>query len=127
MTRQSIDIEAFHHGEAPIPAASRIGNFVMTGAISGYDVKTKSHVEGLEAQAELMFSHLHAILEAAGAAPKDVLRMTFYVKTPEARAAINAQWVKSFPDPASRPARHTINYETPKGAYMQCDALAVIS
>jgi 2-iminobutanoate/2-iminopropanoate deaminase len=127
MARKSIDIAAYNHGETPIPSASRIGNYVMTGAISGYDIDVKAHVDGIEAQAALMFKHLLAILQAAGAEPKDVLRMTFYVKTPDARAAINAEWVKVFPDAASRPARHIINYETPKGSWMQCDALAVIT
>jgi hypothetical protein len=52
--------------------------------------------------------------------------MTFYVKTPAVRDAINKEWVAMFPDPNSRPARHTINYETPAGSFLQCDAVAVI-
>ena len=126
MRRKSIDVEAFNHGEIPIPAACRVDNIVYTGAISGYDVRTKTHAEGLQAQCALMFSHLAAVLAAAGAGPEHVVRMTFYVKTPDARPVINGEWVKLFPDPASRPARHTINYETPKGSLMQCDAVAVL-
>lgn len=127
MSRKSINVATFHHGDAPIPAASRVGNIVYTGAISGYDVQTRQHVDGLEAQARLMFMHLRDVLLAACARPEDVVRMTFFVKSPEARAAINAEWVALFPDPDSRPARHILNYEPPKGALMQCDAVAVIT
>ncbi|BBE33273.1 RidA family protein [Sphingosinicella microcystinivorans] len=126
MRRKSIDIDGYRHIGAPIPVASRIDNIVYTGAISGFDLDKGEHVEGLEAQAELMFTHLKAVLEAAGATPEDVVRMTFYVKTPEARKAINAEWVKLFPDEASRPARHILNYETPRASQMQCDAVAVL-
>jgi enamine deaminase RidA (YjgF/YER057c/UK114 family) len=126
VARQNIDIDAFHHGAIPIPAACRVDNIVVTGAISGYDVQTGRHAEGMQAQCALMFSHLAAVLAAAGAGPEHVVRMTFYVKSPEARPFINDEWVKLFPDPASRPARHTINYETPKGSLMQCDAMAVL-
>lgn len=127
MRRRSINTDTFNHGELPIPAASRVDNVVYTGAISGYDITARAHAEGLEAQCALMFSHLKAILAAAGASPEDVVRMTFYAKTPEVRAAINVEWVKLFPDPASRPARHVIGHETPKGSFVQCDAVAVIA
>jgi enamine deaminase RidA (YjgF/YER057c/UK114 family) len=127
MRRTSIEIEDFHHGEAPIPVACRVDNIVYTGAISGYDAKSRRHVEGLEAQAALIFRHLREVLAKAGASPEDVVRMTFYVKTPEARPVINREWVTMFPDAASRPARHIINYETPKDSLLQCDAVAVIA
>lgn len=124
--RQSIEIDGFAHKGQPIPVASRVDNIVYTGAISGYDMATGEHADGLEAQAELMFQHLTAILAAAGATPDDVVRMTFYVRTRDARAAINDQWLRLFPDPSSRPARHTLHYETPGTALMQCDAMAVL-
>jgi 2-iminobutanoate/2-iminopropanoate deaminase len=124
--RQSIYIDDFDHGAAPIPVASRVDNVLYTGAISGYDRLLKSHVEGLEAQAALTFRHLRKVLTAGGAGPEDVVRMTFYVKVPAAREAINAEWVQMFPDPQSRPARHIVNYETPGNSLLQCDAVAVL-
>jgi 2-iminobutanoate/2-iminopropanoate deaminase len=126
MRRKSIYIEEFAHGAAPIPAACRIDNVLYTGAVSGYDMATRTHVEGLDAQASLTFLHLRRILAAGGATPDDVVRMTFYVKSPAAREAINGEWVKMFPEPASRPARHVINYETPGNSLLQCDAVAVL-
>ncbi len=127
MRRRSIDIAEFHHGDAPIPVACRVDNIVHTGAISGYDASSGTYAEGVDAQAALMFSHLRQVLRSAGAAPEDVVRMTFYAPSREARPAINRQWVEMFPDPGSRPARHILAYDTPPGALMQCDALAVIA
>lgn len=127
MTRRySIEIDDYDHGDAPIPTASRIDNIVMTGAISGYDAATKAYAEGLEGQVALMLRHLNNVLLAAGATPENVVRMTFYVKTPDARPIINRHWVALFPDPASRPARHILNYDTPRSSLVQCDAVAVL-
>jgi hypothetical protein len=53
--------------------------------------------------------------------------MTIYVKRAEAKAALNEEWEKAFPDPASRPARHTLTYEgLPANMMIQCDATAFI-
>jgi hypothetical protein len=36
---------------------------------------------------------------------------------------VNAEWLKAFPDPASRPARHTLqNDGLPANMLVQCDA-----
>ena len=128
MARKSIVVPGFQHGQQPIPAASRVGNIVMTGGIHGLDPDTGQMAETAEDQARLTFVHLGRILAAAGASFEDVVRMTFYVKSPEARAAINPEWLKAFPDPASRPARHTLTYEhLPAKAVLQCDCFAVIT
>ncbi len=128
MARRSITIPGFQHGQQPIPAASLVGNILMTGGIHGLDPATGKMAEAVEDQARIAFQHLANILAAAGGTFDDVVRMTFYVKAPEARPAINVEWLKAFPDAASRPARHTINYEQlPAGALFQCDCFAVIT
>jgi len=72
-----------------------------------------------------MFDNLARLLEAGGGGLADVARMTLYVKVPEARAAVNAEWIKAFPDPKSRPARHTLqNDGLPANMLVQCDATA---
>jgi 2-iminobutanoate/2-iminopropanoate deaminase len=51
-----------------------------------------------------------------------------FVKAREARAAVNVEWLKAFPDPASRPARHTVqNDNLPNNMLVQCDATAWVS
>lgn len=125
MTRRSIEVEGFSHGAQPIPAASRVGPLVMTGGVYGLDPGTGKIPDDVAEQARLMFANLARILQAAGGSLADVARMTVYVKVPEARAAVNAEWLKAFPDPASRPARHTLqNDALPANMLVQCDATA---
>jgi len=57
-----------------------------------------------------------------------VAKMTFWVRNAEARQFINPEWLQVFPDPQSRPARHTLqNDHMAANLLVQCDALAVIS
>jgi enamine deaminase RidA (YjgF/YER057c/UK114 family) len=127
-TRRSIEIEGFGHGAQPIPAASRVGPLVMTGGVHGFDARIGAIPDDVNEQARLMFENLTRLLVAAGGDLGCVARMTVYVKAPEARAAVNAEWLKAFPDPHSRPARHTIVYEhLPGKMLVQCDATAFVS
>ena len=126
--RRSIEVEGFSHGQQPIPAASRVGPLVMTGGVYGLDPATGTLPDGVEDQARLMFANLAGIMVAAGGTMGSIARMTVYVKVPEARAAVNAEWLKAFPDPGDRPARHTLVNETlPANMLVQCDATAWIA
>lgn len=125
--RRSIEVEGFSHGAQPIPAASRVGNIVMTGGVYGLDPQTGKIPDDVEKQAELMFFNLKRIMTAAGASMDRIVKMTVYVKVPEGRPAVNKQWLEAFPDPASRPARHTFqNDYLPANMLVQCDATAVL-
>lgn len=126
--RRSIDVEGFNHGVQPIPAAARVGGLVTTGGIYGLDPATGRLPDDVAEQARLMFWQLERVLAAAGAGFGDVARMTIYAKVPEARAAVNAEWLKAFPDPESRPARHILTYEhLPANMLVQCDAIAMVT
>jgi enamine deaminase RidA (YjgF/YER057c/UK114 family) len=126
--RRSVNVEGFDHGAQPIPAASRVGGLVATGGIYGLDPTTGKLPDDVFEQARLMFWQLERVLSAAGAGMNDIARMTIYAKVPEARAAVNAEWLKAFPDPASRPARHTLSYEhLPANMLVQCDAIAMVA
>ena|ERR1700733_15144962 len=125
-SRKSIDVDGFNHAGQPIPAACRVGNIVATGGVYGLDSRTGKIPDAVAEQAALMFANLRAILGAAGTSLDEVVKMTVWVKVPAARQALNDQWVLSFPDPASRPARHTVqNDHLPANMLIQCDALAV--
>lgn len=126
--RRSIEVEGFSHGAQPIPAASRVGPLVMTGGVYGLDPATGQLPDEVAAQARLMFANLERIMAAAGGSMASIARMTVYVKVPEARAAVNDEWMRYFPDAASRPARHTLVNETlPANMLVQCDATAWIA
>jgi enamine deaminase RidA (YjgF/YER057c/UK114 family) len=124
--RKSFDVEGLGHAN-PIPAVSRIGNIVATGGVSGTDASTGKIPEDVTPQCAHMFANLRAILAAAGATPEDVIRVTVWIKRPEIRAEVNKEWVVMFPDPHSRPARHTMLYDHFAGTMVvQCEAWAVI-
>ena len=124
--RRSIEIDGFNHGAQPIPAACRVGNIVMTGGVYGMDTSNGKIPDELERQTALMFHNLRRIIEASGTTIDRVVKVTVYVKIPEARAAVNKEWLAAFPDPASRPARHTFQNELlPANMLVQCDATAV--
>lgn len=125
-SRRSIDVAGYDHGQ-PIPAACRVGNVVMTGGVAGIDSSTGKLPDDITRQAELMFVNLERILAAAGASMDDIVKMTVWVKAPDAREALNQQWLRAFPDAASRPARHVLpNDRLPANMLIQCDAFAVV-
>lgn len=125
--RRSVEPPGLRHGDLPIPAASRVGNLIATGGIRGVDAATGRMPEDLVAQARNMFANLRTIVDAAGGRCEDIVKLTVWIATPEARAAVNAEWVAMFPDPHARPARHILNYELPAGMLIQCEAIALAS
>jgi enamine deaminase RidA (YjgF/YER057c/UK114 family) len=126
--RRSIEVPGFNHAPQPIPAACRMANIVVTGGIYGLDVDSGKVPDDPARQTALMFENLRRVLVAAGATLGQVVKMTFWVRNPEARAFINPAWLEAFPDPHSRPARHTLqNDHMPANLLIQCDALAVVT
>lgn len=124
--RTSIEVEGFGHGITPIPAASRKGNMIASGGIAGIDVATGRIPDGLEAQAANMFANVRRIVEAGGGKTEDIIKMTIWVRDRAARAIIDPHWIKAFPEPKSRPARHTLVYQLPDPMLVQCEFLAIV-
>ena len=106
MARQSIDISTFTHVN-PIPGASRLGPLLVSSVIAGRDPGASTVPDSAEAQYANLFHHIGQYLAAAGGDWRHVARITFFVPDIAFRDACNPIWVEHFPDPASRPARHT--------------------
>jgi 2-iminobutanoate/2-iminopropanoate deaminase len=123
--RISIEVPGLTH-KSPIPAASRIGSLLASGAIFGTNPATGERGATLAEQCAQMFANLRQVLAAAGARPQDVLRVTGWLADPSQKQALNAEWVRLFPDPQSRPARHTLRGALEPGVLVECDVLAVI-
>ena len=124
--RRSINGSRARH-ENPIPNASRIGSLVMSSVIGGADPGTRDLPPTLEAQVANVFAHIRHDIEAAGGTLDDIVKVTFWVKDPvKQRAALNDEWVKAFPDPDSRPARHTLTLPADSRALVQADFTALI-
>jgi len=124
MPRHSIYVDEIAH-RSPIPNASRIGNIIMSGLIRGHDPATGKLAPTLEQQCAFMFQHLRQAVEAGGATVDDIIKVTVWMKE-LTRKPINDEWVKMFPDPASRPARQVIEVPMEPGVLIQCDFVAVI-
>ena len=122
--QQSIYVEGFAHGN-PIPAGCRIGNVLMTGVISGKDARTGKRPETLDGQCEAVFRHVREIVEAAGMTTNDIIKLTVWLKDQSDRKALNAEWVKMFPDPQHRPARMVMPHVGEGDALILCDVTAV--
>jgi len=124
--RQSINGSHPRH-ENPIPNASRIGNVVMSSVIGAANPGTRTVPPTLEEQVANVFAHIRHDVEAAGGSVDDIIKITFWVKDPvNQRAALNAEWVKMFPDPEARPARHTLQLPPDSRALVQADFTAVL-
>lgn len=123
--RRSINVESFGHVN-PIPAASRIGSLLMSSVISGRDPASGGMPPTIEGQCAQMFRRVREIIEAAGGTPDHIIKMTVWLRDPGSRDALNAEWVKLFPDPASRPARHALPLVGSGDSLVQCDITAVI-
>lgn len=122
--RRSIYIDEFAH-KNPIPNAARIGNIIVSGLIRGVDPATQKLAGTMEQQCALMFAHLRRTVEAGGGRIEDVIKVNFWVKELQ-RKPINDEWVKMFPDAASRPARQTMEVSMEAGVLVQCDFMAVL-
>jgi len=126
MKRKSIYIDGFSH-QNPIPAACRIGALVHTGSILGTHPETGQYGKTLEEQCRLMFASIECIVRAAGGTPEDIIKVTIWMKDRTLRQAVNTEWLRMFPDPQSRPARHTMNAPLDGEKLIECSFIAVLN
>ncbi len=124
MSRRSIEIASFQHTN-PIPAASRVGPLLASSVIAPRDPGSERVPKEVDTQLANLFHHVGEMLEAAGAEWRHVAKMTFFVADSAVREAINGPWTEHFPDPASRPARHTQVLPT-AGRAVTCEFLAYV-
>lgn len=123
--RVSIHIPGFSH-ENPIPAASRIGQHLVSGVLTGRDPETGRMADGLDAQMRIVFGHIRAVMAAAGGSTDDILKLTFWLADYRDRDALNREWLAEFPDASDRPARQVMAAQLDGGALVHCDLVAVL-
>jgi len=124
--RRSIEIPGLAHSN-PIPNACRIGPYLMTSGIFGKDPATGKLAPDIASQCALTFANIRRVLEAARATPEDIVKINVWLKNKDDREHVNREWLSMFPDPHSRPARHTFkDDDQPYGALISCEVIAVI-
>ena len=122
MTRRSYDIGSMQHSN-PIPAVTRVGPLVMSSVVASRDPGTTEVPDAIEAQIANLFRHVDEMLRTVGAEWRHIAKMNFYLPSLDLRKELNDPWLEHFPDPASRPARHT---QVGSAGYAQCDFIAYV-
>lgn len=124
--RKSIEIPGVTHGKTPIPQGARLGHLVFSSAIAGIDPLTGEIPPDAAEQVELVFQHVRTFMEEAGGTTDDIGKVTVYLKDESYRDLVNKEWLKMFPDPGSRPARHSNVADLRGGALVQLEIIAVL-
>lgn len=107
----------------PYSQAQIVGNLVYTSGQIGIDPSIGAIVEGLEAQAEQVFTNLSELLKAAGSDMSKVVKTTVFIKNMNDFAAINAVYAKFFTEPF--PARSCVEVaRLPKDVLLECEVIA---
>jgi 2-iminobutanoate/2-iminopropanoate deaminase len=121
-------MRSFVSADAPQPVAAysqaiEAGGFVFTAGQLGTDPKTGLMGQGLEAQAELAFSNIAAVLRAAGLQSSDVVKVSIFMTDLTQFSVANAVYARFVGE--HRPARTTVGVATlPLGALIEVDVIA---
>ena len=91
----------------PVPQAVEVGGWIYVSALFGADPTTHAIPADVRAEAEQVFANLAAILDAAGAALTDVVRVGIVMRSLQRdRPVFNEVWAERFG--GHRPARSAI-------------------
>ena len=125
--REVIEVPGLRkHGDNPIANLVRVGNMVFSAAIGGSDPETQEVPESPAEQTANAFANIKRAVETAGGSAEDIAKVTVFVRDKAVREHVNAEWVKLFPDEASRPVRHTVTADIPKRYHLQLEFVAVL-
>lgn len=87
--------------------------------------ETGALAEGLEAQAEQVFTNVAHLLEAAGSDMGHVVKTTVFIKNMNDFGAINAIYARHFREPF--PARSCVEAaRLPKDVLLECEVIALV-
>ena len=123
--REVIHIEGSEH-ENPIPTAVKVGNMVYTSAIIGSDPETGTIPDDVDQEIVNLFYYIKEIMKAAGGTTDNIAHLSVYMTDRKYKANVNKEWLKMFPDPNDRPARHTTEKSLKKGLRVQIELTAVL-
>lgn len=124
---RSLEVAGVSHGSAPIPMGARVGSVIYSSGIMGKDPSNDQLPPDAASQARFAFQNMRSLLEAGGATLDHVVRVTVYIKDESARAPVNEEWLKCFPDPHDRPARHALVHDLRGGMLLQLEIVAVVA
>lgn len=107
----------------PYSQAQIAGGMVYASGQIGIDPTTGKMAEGLDAQANQVFTNVRELLKAAGSDISRVVKTTVFIKSMDDFAAINAIYATYFTEPY--PARSCVEVaKLPKDALVECEVIA---
>ena len=109
----------------PYSQARVVGNLLFASGQIPIIPATGALAEGLEAQAEQVFTNIANLLEAAGSDMGHVVKTTVFIKDMNDFGAINAIYARHFQEPF--PARSCVEVaRLPKDVLLECEVIAVV-
>jgi 2-iminobutanoate/2-iminopropanoate deaminase len=125
MSRAAIATDRAPAAIGPYSQAVRAGDFVFTSGQIGLDPASGALVPGgVEAETQRVLDNLTAVLEAAGAGWRDVVRTTIYLADMGDFALVNKLYGERV-GVGVLPARSTVQVaKLPRGAAVEIDAVA---
>ena len=109
----------------PYSQARVVGNLIFASGQIPIIPATGTLAEGLEAQAEQVFTNIANLLEAAGSDMGHVVKTTVFIKDMNDFGAINAIYARHFQEPF--PARSCVEVaRLPKDVLLECEVIAVV-
>ena len=109
----------------PYSQARVVGDMIFASGQIPIIPATGALAEGLEAQAEQVFTNIANLLDAAGSDMAHVVKTTVFIKDMNDFGAINAIYAKHFQEPF--PARSCVEVaRLPKDVLLECEVIAVL-
>ena len=109
----------------PYSQARVVGDLIFASGQIPIIPATGALAEGLEAQAEQVFTNIANLLEAAGSDMGHVVKTTVFIKNMNDFGAINAIYARHFLEPF--PARSCVEVaRLPKDVLLECEVIAVV-
>ena len=122
MGKQIISTSGAPAAIGPYSQAVRVGQFLFASGQLGLDPVTGELPEGIEAQTRQALANMQAVLAAASATPKDVVKTTIFLANMADFAIVNRIYAEIFGE--EPPARSTVQVAAlPKNGLVEIEMI----
>jgi 2-iminobutanoate/2-iminopropanoate deaminase len=123
MGKQIVNTSGAPAAIGPYSQAVRVGQFLFASGQLGLDPVTGELRDGIEAQARQALANMQAVLAAAGATTKDVVKTTIFLADMADFTVVNRIYAEVFGE--EPPARSTVQVAAlPKNGLIEIEMIA---